>query len=91
MLQIMMHVIPRALVNTSGNYTGQRTTVKWEKNAGVIPTPFSRWLHKLLQSEGDNTNGIHSMEGPAWMHSHSWHSGYDKCSAFVDCLNSLSG
>lgn len=27
-----------------------------KKNAGAIPTPISRWLHKLLQSEVESNN-----------------------------------
>lgn len=34
------------------------------KNVGAIPTPISRWLHKLLQSEG-GTNNWESVCGKA--------------------------
>lgn len=91
MLQInTMHVIPRALVNTSALHRAENNSQMDTKNAGVIPTSFSRWLHKLLQSEEGTATASHSMKGPAWMHSHSWHSEYDTCSAFVDSLNSPS-
>lgn len=62
-----------------------------KKNTVVIPTPISRWLHKLQQSER-GTNNWESFSGRvAWIHSHSWHTvKYDECSAFVVSLNSLT-
>lgn len=39
---------------------------KNKKNTGVIPTPISRWLHKLQQSEG-GTNNWESFSGRAGM------------------------
>lgn len=91
MFQIMMHVIPRACVNTNGNYTEQRTTVKWfKKNAGAIPTPISRWLHKLLQSEVES-NKCQSVSGRAGVDEFTllaqWI--YNEWSAFVVSLNSV--
>ncbi len=61
-----------------------------KNNAGAIPNPISRWLHKLLQSEVESNNW-QSVSGRAGVDAFTLlaQSIYNECSAFVVSLNSV--